>query len=379
MMEEESTKKKDKKLEDIRRKAALKLRNLKAQRSALKAKTMLARNKLLEQEAKSHEKDRKARQERDSKKDAVAASKQMLKKRKDEFEEMAAKKKEAAKEAEKEFQRKDKERLSHIQVLSDLAAKKARQEKKTKSDAAADLALRTAKRAARKKAEAAKKQAVAEQELRVTREKEAKEAHRAKVKAARRKAAAELALAEEKKQEAKSKRKQWELQQNARWCQCQYPSLPWWAANNWVKCPADTLLVGWHRGSHRDDLASVTHFKCCKACRPDGSVLSTHNCQEADWRSSFDYAGTSKCPKNTYLQGWYHGSCHGIYCLEVGYCCGLKGSRGTNSLQQCERSSWNDYPGWKEAQHPGFMSGLHRTGSGAWSSVRPEQCSAWAY
>lgn len=46
--------------------------------------------------------------------------------------------------------------------------------------------------------------------------------------------------------------------------------------------------------------------------------MGVSSCRTGNWRHSFDRAGWSKCPSNTYLQGLYKGGCNWIYCIEYG-------------------------------------------------------------
>ena len=77
------------------------------------------------------------------------------------------------------------------------------------------------------------------------------------------------------------------------------------------------LLTGMYRADQQF-LDAIEYYQCCRPCNEHGDVMTVTNCRTGDWGRSFDYAGWSFCPDQSFVSGFYKSSCNWIYCLEYG-------------------------------------------------------------
>jgi len=119
-------------------------------------------------------------------------------------------------------------------------------------------------------------------------------------------------------------------------------------------------------------------------CREDGRTsleVPEGTCTTANWVSSFDSAGWSHCPDNTYMQGLYKSSCELIYCIEYARCCRINGGGSRRSCGQ-KQSWWGslDGYGWSLTDGHTFMTGLWRNWCHWLYCIEmPMQCTIKAY
>jgi len=142
-------------------------------------------------------------------------------------------------------------------------------------------------------------------------------------------------------------------------------------------------MAGMYRSSEQY-VRGIQYFQCCRPCEDDGTTkLGVNNCQEVrGWESSFDSAGWSNCPDNTYMKGLYKGGCEYIYCIEWGKCCQIQQSRGAADCNA--KNSWGgsfDYAGWNLLDPHKFMAGMYRSGGSHWlyNIEFPRQCNFYSF
>lgn len=217
--------------------------------------------------------------------------------------------------------------------------------------------------------------------------------------AARQRAADELVQkkkAEEEQKEQQVKRTQQEAEQGTkneqnekrrkanalgRTCNCQQPQVNFGGSNTWQECPDGYLMTGIYRGDSQA-LNSVAHYQCCQPCQEDGrTVMKTGACSQADWVASFDRAGWSKCPTNSYVKGLYKSSCDYIYCIEYARCCPILESKGENDCNA--QGKWGlsfDRAGWSIADAERFISGFYRSNDQwLYAIEHPLQCRFFSF
>lgn len=220
-----------------------------------------------------------------------------------------------------------------------------------------------------------------------------------KAAAARQRAADELVQkkkAEEGQKEQQVKKTQQEAEQNikneqnekkrkaealGKPCNCQNPRVNFGGQNTWQECPDGYLMTGIYRGgSHA--LNNIYHYQCCQPCQEDGrTVMKTGACSQADWVASFDRAGWSNCPSNTYLKGLYKSSCDYIYCIEYARCCSIQESKGENDCNA--QGQWGtsfDREGWSIVDAGRFIAGFYRSNDQYLYAIEhPRQCRFFSY
>jgi len=191
---------------------------------------------------------------------------------------------------------------------------------------------------------------------------------------------------EEKEKQAQAERHQQEQthkqRENAvgKWCNCMTQQNPW-HGYGYKLCPNGYLLTGLYR-NEQQFLHGVRMHHCCQPCKDDGrTVMSIGTCHNANWWGSFDRAGWSHCPSQTYIQGFLINNCPWIYCLEEARCCQISGSRGSS---QCRpQNGWGrslDMAGWSYLNRDLFMTGLYRSGGHYLFNIEfPMQCNIFAY
>lgn len=220
-----------------------------------------------------------------------------------------------------------------------------------------------------------------------------------KATAARQRAADELVQkkkAEEAQKEQQVKKTQQEAEQGTkneqnekrrkanalgRTCNCQNPRVNFDAVNTWQECPDGFFMTGIYRGGSQA-LNSILHYQCCQPCQEDGrTVLRAGGCTQADWVASFDRAGWSNCPANTYVRGLYKSSCNYIYCIEYARCCTIQDSKGENDCNA--QGKWGlsfDREGWSIADGDRFIAGFYRSNDQwLYAIEHPRQCRFFSY
>jgi hypothetical protein len=166
------------------------------------------------------------------------------------------------------------------------------------------------------------------------------------------------------------------------------------------------LFAGVYRGGSSHWTTEMQYFYCCHPCREDGStVMALQNCQQGQWERSFDSAGWSLCPDNTFITGFYKSSCNFIYCIEYGMkfllfcrssieqflielttkskaqCCQIAGSKGKKGCGA--KGSWGaslDSAGWSVLDGNQFLTGLYRSDCQWLYCIEyPMQCTFYSY
>ena len=80
------------------------------------------------------------------------------------------------------------------------------------------------------------------------------------------------------------------------------------------------LLTGVER-TEKNTLEGINAFQCCRPCKSDGTTsLTVRSCAIVGWyqQMSEARAGWAMCPADSYLQGFYKGTCTDTVCLEQG-------------------------------------------------------------
>jgi len=106
----------------------------------------------------------------------------------------------------------------------------------------------------------------------------------------------------------------------------------WWSSfdrRGWSHCPNGYFMHGLFRNGRigRWQNNQLYHIEEAKCCRPQES-RGYGRCMNANWWSSFDRKGWSRCPNGYAMTGMYRNNCNAIYCLEEVRCCTLGGCQG---------------------------------------------------
>jgi len=92
-------------------------------------------------------------------------------------------------------------------------------------------------------------------------------------------------------------------------------------SKGWSSCKNGYFLTGLYnsRGMSQS-LSTIEKVQCCKPLKTAGYA----KCTRANWWSSFDKRGWSKCPgKDMAVVGLFRNKCDKLYCLEEAKCCSL--------------------------------------------------------
>eukprot|EP00111_Clytia_hemisphaerica_P022618 TCONS_00066523-protein len=105
-------------------------------------------------------------------------------------------------------------------------------------------------------------------------------------------------------------------------------------------------------------LHNIEEFQCCK---PRSKKVKQGQCYIQNVWKSFDNKGWSKCKAGYYMQGMFRNSCDKLYCLEEFKCCNMVATDSSVSTKIANWWSTFDHGGWSKCAAGHFLTGMWRS------------------
>ncbi len=153
----------------------------------------------------------------------------------------------------------------------------------------------------------------------------------------------------------------------------------WWRSfdrQGWSKCQKNYYMAGFFK-NHCNKLYCIEEAYCCKSHYDHGYA----HCYNENIGLSFDKKNTwAKCKRNGYfMTGIYRSRCHKLYCMESLKCCNPQTTYPAvhKIVYTAYNANWwssFDRKGWSKCKKGYFMSGIYRNKCDLLYCIEQVQC-----
>ena len=130
----------------------------------------------------------------------------------------------------------------------------------------------------------------------------------------------------------------------------------------WSKCPAGKYITGlWRSPPENPDRIGLLEYGECKSAPSNWASLDQHECYKLDIYHVFDKEGWGKCKPGYYMSGMYTTKGRNLHNIEYFHCCRPKAVDVVQGkcYRQDVKTSF-DKTGWSKCKSGTYMTGLWR-------------------
>jgi len=128
----------------------------------------------------------------------------------------------------------------------------------------------------------------------------------------------------------------------------------------WAKCTTGYYIKSIY-STKGSSLHNIEELQCCK---PKVNNVIQGVCYDQSVSDSFDKKGWSKCRNGTYMAGMWRNDCDSLHCIERFKCCGMKKNVVSPGKVLVSTADWwttFDHGGWSKCPAGEYMTGLYRS------------------